>query len=99
MPERGWIVSTPSASSTRRASRNGCSGTSSNCTSSLCETKVPVGAFVSQSELVQLLDVPLQPLRDALRVLEAEGVLTIHPRSGIQFLKPDLELARSTYQF
>ena len=26
-------------------------------------------------------------------------MLTIHPRSGIQFLKPDLELARSTYQF
>jgi DNA-binding GntR family transcriptional regulator len=65
----------------------------------LFQRKVPVGAFVSQNELVQLLDVPLQPLRDALRVLEAEGVLTIHSRSGIQFLKPDLELARSTYQF
>jgi DNA-binding GntR family transcriptional regulator len=65
----------------------------------LFQRKVPVGAFVSQAELVHLLDVPLQPLRDALRVLEAEGVLTIHSRSGIQFLKPDLELARSTYQF
>jgi DNA-binding GntR family transcriptional regulator len=65
----------------------------------LFQRKVPVGAFVSQNELVQLLDIPLQPLRDALRVLEAEGVLTIHSRSGIQFLKPDLELARSTYQF
>ncbi len=61
--------------------------------------KVPLGAFVSQSELVHLLDVPLQPLRDALRVLEAEGVLTIHSRSGIQFLQPDLELVRSTFQF
>ncbi|WP_233356697.1 GntR family transcriptional regulator [Hirschia baltica] len=60
---------------------------------------VPVGAFVSQSKLVELLGVPIQPLRDALRVLEAEGVLEIHPRSGIQFLKPDLELIRSTYQF
>jgi DNA-binding GntR family transcriptional regulator len=60
---------------------------------------VPAGAFVSQNDLVKLLDIPIQPLRDALRVLEAEGVLTIHPRSGIQFLKPDLELARSTYQF
>jgi DNA-binding GntR family transcriptional regulator len=61
--------------------------------------QVPAGAFVSQNDLVKLLDIPIQPLRDALRVLEAEGVLTIHPRSGIQFLKPDLELARSTYQF
>ena len=65
----------------------------------LFERRVPAGAFVSQNDLVKLLGIPVQPLRDALRVLEAEGVLTIHPRSGIQFLKPDLELARSTYQF
>src|SRR3546814_12348824 len=62
----------------------------------LFDQKVPAGAFVSQNDLVRLLGIPVQPLRDALRVLEAEGVLTIHPRSGIQFLKPDLELARST---
>ena len=65
----------------------------------LFDKKVPAGAFVSQNELVKLLDIPVAPLRDALRVLEAEGVLTIHPRSGIQFIKPDLELTRSTYQF
>lgn len=58
--------------------------------------KVPTGAFLSQSDLVRMLGVPVQPLRDALRILEAEGVLTIHPRAGIEFLKPDLELARST---
>ena len=61
--------------------------------------KVPTGAFLSQNDLVRLLGMPIQPLRDALRVLETEGVLTIHPRAGIEFLKPDLELARSTYQF
>lgn len=61
--------------------------------------KVPAGAFLSQNDLVRLLGIPIQPLRDALRILEAEGVLTIHPRAGIEFLKPDLELARSTYQF
>src|SRR3546814_20121718 len=65
----------------------------------LFDQKVPAGAFVSQNDLVRLLGIPVQPLRDALRVLEAEGVLTIHPRSGIQFLKPDLELARRTYRF
>ena len=32
-------------------------------------------------------------------MLEAEGVLTIHPRSGIQFVRPGLELTRATYQF
>ncbi len=65
----------------------------------LFEGRLPAGAFVSQNELVGLLGIPVGPLRDALRVLEAEGVLRIHPRSGIQFVKPGLELTRSTYQF
>ncbi|WP_345790828.1 GntR family transcriptional regulator [Devosia litorisediminis] len=61
--------------------------------------RLPAGAFVSQNDLVKLLDIPVAPLRDALKILETEGVLTIHPRSGIQFVKPGLELTRSTYQF
>jgi DNA-binding GntR family transcriptional regulator len=65
----------------------------------LFERKVQAGAFVSQGELSELVDVPVAPLRDALRVLEAEGILTIHPRSGIQFVRPGFELTRSTYQF
>lgn len=48
---------------------------------------------------MRILNLPAQPLREALRVLETEGILTIHPRSGIEFLKADLELTRSTYQF
>lgn len=65
----------------------------------LFDRRLPAGAFVSQNELVQLTGVPVAPLRDALRILEAEGVLTIQPRSGIQFVKPGLELTKSTYQF
>lgn len=65
----------------------------------LFERRVPAGAFVSQSELSEIVDVPVAPLRDALRMLEAEGILKIHPRSGIQFVRPGLELTRSTYQF
>lgn len=56
------------------------------------------GAVLSQSDLVRLLDVPVGPLRDALRQLQAEGLLTIHPRSGIEIRKPDLELLRHSYQ-
>lgn len=65
----------------------------------LFERRLPAGAFVSQAELVALTGVPVGPLRDALRVLDAEGVVTIHPRTGIQFVKPGMELTRSTYQF
>lgn len=56
----------------------------------LFNRSIPTGAFLSQSDLVKLLDIPVQPLRDALKILEAEGVVTIHPRSGIEFLKLDL---------
>ena len=65
----------------------------------LFDRKVQAGAFVSQGELSEIVDVPVAPLRDALRVLEAEGILTIHPRSGIQFIRPGFELTRATYQF
>jgi DNA-binding GntR family transcriptional regulator len=65
----------------------------------LFERKVQAGSFVSQGELSEIVDVPVAPLRDALRVLEAEGILTIHPRSGIQFVRPGFELTRATYQF
>ncbi len=65
----------------------------------LFDRRISAGSFISQGELMQMLDLPIQPLRDALRVLETEGILKIHARSGIEFLKADLELARSTYQF
>jgi DNA-binding GntR family transcriptional regulator len=65
----------------------------------LFDKRLPAGAFVSQNDLVKLLGIPVAPLRDALRMLEGEGILTIHPRSGIQFVKPGLELTKSTYQF
>lgn len=65
----------------------------------LFNRRISAGSFISQNELMRLLDLPIQPLRDALRVLETEGILKIHARSGIEFLKADLELARSTYQF
>ena len=65
----------------------------------LFERRVAAGAYVSQADLVDLTGVSVGPLRDALRILEAEGVLTIHPRAGIEFVKPGLELTRATYQF
>ncbi len=65
----------------------------------LFEGKLPAGAMFSQRELVEKIEVPVAPLRDALRVLEAEGLLTIHSRTGIEIVKPGLELIRSTYEF
>lgn len=61
--------------------------------------KLPAGAVFAQRELVEIIGVPVAPLRDALRVLETEGLVTIHSRTGIEIVKPGLELIRSTYQF
>jgi DNA-binding GntR family transcriptional regulator len=65
----------------------------------LFDRRVAAGAFVSQGDLTRITGSPIAPLRDALKVLEADGVLEIHPRSGIQFVRPGVELTRSTYQF
>lgn len=64
----------------------------------LFERRLEPGANVSQQELVRLLGVPVGPLRDALRVLQTEGWLTIHARSGIELRKPDFTLVRNSYQ-
>lgn len=60
---------------------------------------IPAGAELSQAELMRLLGLTAQPLRDALRILENEGLVTIHARSHIRFVRADLELSRSTFQF
>jgi len=57
------------------------------------------GAVLSQRELSEMIGVPVTPLRDALQVLESEGLITIHPRTGIEIIEPGLQLVRSTYQF
>lgn len=65
----------------------------------LFDRTIPIGAELSQADLMRLLGITAQPLRDALRTLETEGLVTIHARSCIRFVRADLELSRSTYQF
>lgn len=65
----------------------------------LFDRTIPAGGEFSQAELMRLLGLTAQPLRDALRTLENEGLVTIYARSCIRFIRADLELSRSTYQF
>jgi DNA-binding GntR family transcriptional regulator len=60
--------------------------------------QIEVGATITQADLVSLLDVPIGPLREALQLLENEGLVTMLPRSGIRIVKPDLNLIRNSYQ-
>jgi len=65
----------------------------------LFDRTIPQGSEFSQAELMRQLGLTAQPLRDALRTLEHEGLVKIYARSCIQFIRADLELSRSTYQF
>lgn len=65
----------------------------------LFESRLPMGARITQGDLVEVTQMPVGPLRDALRILEADGIVTIHPRSGIEVIPRSTELTRSTYQF
>ena len=60
---------------------------------------IPAGVKLSQGWLIETLGLTAQPLREALRVLELEGLVKIYPRSSIAFVKADTDLAVSTYQF
>jgi DNA-binding GntR family transcriptional regulator len=65
----------------------------------LFDRTIPAGVKLSQGWLIETLGLTAQPLRDALRMLEMEGLVNIYPRSCIAFVKTDAELAVSTYQF
>jgi DNA-binding GntR family transcriptional regulator len=64
----------------------------------LFQRRIRSGLIVSQAELVAITGVPISPLREAMQVLEAEGMIRILPRSGIQIMKPDLALVRNAFQ-
>ncbi len=47
------------------------------------------GELVSQRELCEALDVPLGPMREALKRLEAEHLITLIPHRGVRILDVD----------
>lgn len=65
----------------------------------LFSKELPVGTRVSQNVLAEMTNLQVGPIRDALKVLEADGIVTVHPRSGIEVIKPSAELIRNVFQF
>jgi DNA-binding GntR family transcriptional regulator len=66
---------------------------------SLFNMEIPVGSKLSQKDLVRVTGTAIGPIRDALKVLEADGIVKIHPRSGVEVVKPSTDLIKSTFQF
>lgn len=64
----------------------------------ILEAHIRPGQFISQRELVQLLDMPLGAVRELIPRLEAEGLLRTVPQRGLQIAHIDVTLIHNAYQ-
>jgi DNA-binding GntR family transcriptional regulator len=64
----------------------------------LAERRLKPGTYVDMNKLLEQLDVSRTPLRDALILLEAEGIVTIYPRRGVMVNPVSRESILNVYQ-
>jgi DNA-binding GntR family transcriptional regulator len=57
------------------------------------------GQFVSQRELTSLLGTTLNPVREAIRKLEAEGLITVYAQKGIQIVEAKPKAINDAYEY
>src|SRR6185503_8955508 len=57
------------------------------------------GQFVSQRELAALLGATLNPVREAIRKLEAEGLINIYAQKGIQIVEGGPKAINDAYSY
>jgi len=63
----------------------------------ILEANIRPGQFVSQRELMQLLDMPLGAVRELIPRLETEGLLRTVPKRGLQIAHVDLALINNSF--
>lgn len=64
----------------------------------IVDANIHPGQFISQRELMQLLDMPLDAVRELIPRLEAEGLLKTVPQRGLQVAHVDLKLINNAFQ-
>src|SRR5262245_2705704 len=57
------------------------------------------GQFVSQRELTALLGATLNPVREAIRKLEAEGLINVYAQRGIQIVEAGPKAINDAYNY
>lgn len=57
------------------------------------------GQFVSQRELAALLGATLNPVREAIRKLEAEGLINVYAQKGIQIVEGGPKAINDAYNY
>lgn len=66
--------------------------------SHLFANKLKPGQFISQRELSEILDVPLNPVREALQRLEVTGLIKIVAQRGFQIIEPTPQMVKESYE-
>jgi DNA-binding GntR family transcriptional regulator len=64
----------------------------------LVQANLRPGQFISQRELMQLLDMPLGAVRELIPRLEAEGLLRTVPQRGLQIAHVNIKLINNAFQ-
>lgn len=64
----------------------------------IADGRIDMGETYTQGELCGLLGTSLNPLREALKLLEHEGFLDVKARSGIKIWRPTMQSVNECYQ-
>ena len=64
----------------------------------IIDARIRPGQFVSQRELVELLQMPLGAVRELIPRLEAAGLIKTVPQRGLQIASVDMKLIRNAWQ-
>jgi len=65
----------------------------------LLDGRIGFGSTLTQQEICDVLEMSLSPLRETLTLLEADGIVTVRRRSGVQIFYPDINFVSSNFQF
>lgn len=61
--------------------------------------KIIPGSVVTQTDLCDILDMSVTPLRECLVLLEEYGLVEVRPRAGVRVVYPDISFFRENMQF
>jgi DNA-binding GntR family transcriptional regulator len=59
--------------------------------------EIPRGAHLRQDELAERFQTSITPVREAMRILQAEGLLVAEPRRGVRVASVDIPQLQSNY--
>ncbi|WP_425644231.1 GntR family transcriptional regulator [Agrobacterium leguminum] len=65
----------------------------------LLEGRLKLGQTLRLEELCDILGMSLSPLREAITLLEAEGLIQVRKRLGVSIFYPDVKFVGGTFQF